>query len=112
MSRPSKRTSPELASSRRMIRRAVVLLAHPRCEQAGDVVGGLSRNGLERGVDFGVTRFGIGAAGMEVTARRAPDQAGRRAGDRHELVLTRPAEDRYRLQKAPRVGVPGIGGDD
>ena len=70
---------------------------------------GLAGHRLELRVDARVVGLRVGAARVEVAARRAVDQARRRARDRHELLLARAVERRDRLQQAPRVGVLGAG---
>ena len=63
--------------------------------------------GCELRIDARVVGLRVGAARMEVAARRRVDQARRRARDRHELLLARAVERRDRLQQPPRVGVLG-----
>ncbi len=74
-------------------------------EQARDLVRRLARNRLQPRVDPLVIRLRVGAARVEVTARRTVDQARWRARDRHELLLARTAQRRDRVEQAPRVRV-------
>src|SRR5436190_925269 len=74
-------------------------------EQAGDVMAGLVAELFQRRIDARMVGLRVRAARMEVAARRAVDEARRRARDLHELLVARALERRDRPQQSPRVGV-------
>src|SRR2546423_1879998 len=100
MSSPSNRIWPEVGSSSRTISRADV-----RVEQAGHPMVRLFRDRRQLRIDALVGVPDVRAAGVEVAARGAVDQARRATRDRHELLATGRVEAGNRLQQAPRVRV-------
>ena len=106
LGRPARRRAPPRASARPAARPTGAGAPRARAGRRREWLGSPG-TGSSCGSMRAWSGCGVGAARMEVAARGRADQAGRRAGDRHERLRAVAVEARDRLQQAPRVGVLG-----